>query len=89
MTIKKTAPRPGTGAKRPSLKSGRRSLPQNKMDDVAAELKQLREENALLKANLGLALFGKAEIDKQALLSEFGKPPSILDLIEELKCDGD
>lgn len=78
MKIKKTTSRQ---ANQPTLK--------RKVERLSEEIQKLRDENALLKSKLGLALFGKPEMDKEALMAQFGKRPSILDMIEELKRDGD
>jgi transposase-like protein len=53
------------------------------------ELQQAREENDQLKRSLGALLCEDIEIDKRALLAQFGKEPSLAELIAEFERAGD
>ena len=50
---------------------------------------ELREENAFLRKSLGSLLADPVEFDKQAILKEFGKEPSIAQLVAEMNNAGE
>ena len=57
-------------------------------DELQGEVQKLREENDQLKKSLGALLCENIEIDKRALLAEFGKEPALAELIAEFEHAG-
>lgn len=60
----------------------------NEREELKSELQKLRDENDQLKKSLGALLCEDIEIDKRALLAEFGKEPSLAELIAEFENAG-
>lgn len=87
MAAKKQPPKTKNGAKRSSRKPTDQDL-KRQVKELTKEVERLREEKAVLATNLGHALFGKTELDKQALFGQLGRRPTILKMIEELQSDG-
>jgi len=87
MTAKKKSAKGKNGTKRPTRKPSEQDL-KRQVKELTKEVRRLREEKAELATNLGHALFGKTELDKEALFSQLGRRPTILDMIEELEHDG-
>jgi hypothetical protein len=79
---------PGAPGPRPDWRALCSSLLQER-DQLQLALAKLHEENEVLKRSLG-SLLCKEEvvIDKKAMLQEFGKGPSLTELIAELENDG-
>jgi hypothetical protein len=57
-------------------------------DQQQVTIAELRRENSYLKSNLGNLMFEDIEIDKEKMLLEASKEPSILELIAEVERAG-
>jgi hypothetical protein len=65
--------------------NGAPGAPEPDREELLRVIAELRQENALLRRSLCSHLVEHIEIDKEAMLRDFGKEPSLLEILAEME----